>query len=164
MARRTASTSGRTRPTWPPNKYITSTSELLALPGFGRDRYLKLAPYITALPPDVKLNVCTASGPVLDAFIGRQSAHTSAWMRMRWQKNRASAGGCFPKTEHRLRERLREQGDLHAGAGRSSSETSSYFRLTSHVTIGTTEFNLYSLLYQEGTGNVRPIQRSFAPD
>src|SRR6266446_10409783 len=28
------------------NRYITSTSELLALPGFGRDRYLALAPYV----------------------------------------------------------------------------------------------------------------------
>jgi hypothetical protein len=39
---------------------------LLALPGFGRENYLKIAPYVTALPYDNPLNVCTASGLVLD--------------------------------------------------------------------------------------------------
>src|SRR5205823_9690550 len=54
------------------NRYITSTSELLALPGFGRDRYLALAPYVTALPADgsVRVNICTAPGKVLDAYLG----------------------------------------------------------------------------------------------
>jgi len=41
---------GQTPPYRTPNRYITSTTELLALPGFGRDRYLALAPYIAALP------------------------------------------------------------------------------------------------------------------
>jgi general secretion pathway protein K len=41
---------GQTPPYRTANRYITSTSELLALPGFGRDRYLTLAPYIAALP------------------------------------------------------------------------------------------------------------------
>jgi len=43
-------------------------------------------------------------------------------------------------------------------------QTSAYFRLTSFVTIGGAEFNLYSLLYRDATGAVRPIQRSFTPD
>ena len=41
---------GQTVPYRTPNRYITSASELLALPGFGHDRYVKLAPYVTALP------------------------------------------------------------------------------------------------------------------
>src|SRR2546430_12752479 len=41
---------GQRQPYRTANRYITSASELLALPGFGRERYLKLAPYITALP------------------------------------------------------------------------------------------------------------------
>src|SRR5580692_221374 len=41
---------------WP----MTSTSELLALPGFGLERYQKLAPYVTVLPTaNAKINVCT---------------------------------------------------------------------------------------------------------
>ena len=51
----------------PPNTFITHTSELLALPGFGRENYRKIAPYVTALPNDETVNVCTASGIVLDA-------------------------------------------------------------------------------------------------
>jgi hypothetical protein len=44
-------------------------------------------------------------------------------------------------------------------------QTSSYFRLTSVVSIGSTEINLYSLLYQDAQAQmVRPIQRSFTPD
>ena len=61
---------GQSPPYRTPNMYITSASEILALPGFGHDRYAKLAPYIVALPIDAKINICTASGLVLgDAFI-----------------------------------------------------------------------------------------------
>ena len=39
------------------------------MPGLGRERYLKLLPHVTALPPEAgKINVCTADGFVLDAL------------------------------------------------------------------------------------------------
>jgi len=41
---------------------------------------------------------------------------------------------------------------------------SNFFTLTSIVTIGSTQFALYSLLHQEGDLRVRPIQRSFTAD
>jgi hypothetical protein len=41
---------------------------------------------------------------------------------------------------------------------------SSYFTLASIVTIGSTQFALYSLLYQEQDLRVRPIQRNFTAD
>ncbi len=149
---------GQTPPYRTPNMYITSTTELLALPGFGRDRYKKLAPFITALPVDTPINVCTAPGAVLDAFIpGRQEFGLDP---EGLSKNRQAAGGCFPKLT-----------DYQAAFGGGTqfqanrfAETSSYFKLTSFVTIGTTEFNLYSLLYQEAGGNVRAILRSYTPD
>jgi hypothetical protein len=43
-------------------------------------------------------------------------------------------------------------------------QTSSYFRLSSLITIGSAEFNLYSLLYLDQQNFVHPIQRSFSPD
>ena len=43
------------------------------------------------------------------------------------------------------------------------SDTSGYFRLRSFVSIGTTEFALYSLLKREATG-VRPILRTYGTD
>ena len=41
---------GQSPPYRTANLPVTSISELLALPGFGRDRYLRIAPYIAALP------------------------------------------------------------------------------------------------------------------
>jgi general secretion pathway protein K len=149
---------GQTPPYRTPNRYITSASELLALPGFGHDRYLALAPYVTALPYGVKLNVCTANPLVLDAFLGHGDFSSDV---EGLAKHRATATGCFPKLS-----------DYQAAAdsatwSRISSKlqmTSSYFRLTSLITIGSTEFNLYSLLLQDPTGQVRPILRSYTPD
>ena len=149
---------GQTPPYRTPNRYITSASELLALPGFGRDRYVALAPYVIALPYGVKLNVCTAKPLVLDAFLGHGDFSSDV---DGLAKNRASAGGCFPKLS-----------DYQAAADSATwskistklQMTSSYFRLTSLVTIGSTEFNLYSLLLQDPTGQVRPVLRSYTPD
>jgi hypothetical protein len=39
------------------------------------------------------------------------------------------------------------------------TDKTTYFRLTTHVTLGTTEFTLYSLLYL-GSGKVTPLIRS----
>jgi general secretion pathway protein K len=141
--------------------YISSITELLALPGFGRDRYMKLAPYIAALPPQSKINVCTAPGKVLDAFIG--PGH-SDWDNDQLAKNRTAANGCFPSLTKDLRPTFPDQNTFNKATA-NFVQTSNYFRLTSHVTIGSVEFNLYSLLYLDtASGNVRPIMRSYSPD
>jgi general secretion pathway protein K len=142
------------------NMYITSTTELLALPGFGRDRFQKLAPYIVALPTDAKINICTAPGLVLDAFIpGRQEFGRDPDGLL---KNRQNAGGCFPtQAEYQASFGSAAQ---YAQVSAMLALTSNYFRLTSFVTIDTTEFNLYSLLYLDAMGKVRPLIRTFTPD
>jgi general secretion pathway protein K len=161
---------GQTPPYRTPNRYITSTTELLALPGFGRERYLALAPYIAALPQGTKLNVCTAKDKVLDAFLPAGQTEFSATAGQ-LDKNRAAAttAGCFPTLANYQAALGTPQ---PTGAPRTNASTttqklgqaSQYFRLTSFITIGSTEFNLYSLLYRDATGAVRPIQRSFTPD
>ena len=190
---------GQTLPYRTANRYITSASELLALPGFGRDRYLKLAPYVTALPYNTPINVCTASGIVLDAFLGPGHTEFGADPTT-LLKNRQNTSGCFPTLANY---RAAFDPKVWAGTGPNSAggaagtatnpaanplggvvgpggvggvagtpglqskfgQTSSYFRLTSVVTIGSSEFNLYSLLYQDAQAQmVRPIQRSFTPD
>jgi hypothetical protein len=40
-------------------------------------------------------------------------------------------------------------------------DTSPYFRLTTRVTLGTTEFTLYSLLLRGNGGKITPLLRSF---
>jgi general secretion pathway protein K len=153
---------GQTPPYRTANRYITSTSELLALPGFGRDRYLKLAPYVSALPYNASgtlVNICTAPGAVLDAYLGHGDFSSDPDSLA---KNRADAPGCFP-TKRDFEAAFADQ-KLLAQVRPKTTQVSNYFRLTSFITIGSAEFNLYSLLFQDGSGKVRPIQRSFTPD
>lgn len=190
---------GQTPPYLTANRYITSTTELMGLPGFDRQHYNLIAPYVAALPQGVKLNVCTASGTVLDAYIGPGHQEYGGTESENLTKNRANAGGCFPALQDYAKSFNATNGNSwqapSAGpggtpAGRSGiaqgtagtgigggtgagtaqgvvtlvSQSSRYFRLTSVVTIGSTEINLYSLLYMDTTFMVRPIQRSFTPD
>jgi general secretion pathway protein K len=160
---------GQTPPYRAPNRYITSTTELLALPGFGRERYLKLAPYVAALPHGTAINVCTAPGAVLDAFLGAGHSEFGPTVT----QSRSNTSGCFPSLANYGLAFDQKVWNAQGAAGAKSkfTESSSYFRLTSLITIGSAEFDLYSLLYQDraggagaGSGAVRPIQRSFTPD
>jgi general secretion pathway protein K len=142
-----------------PNLLVTSSSELLALPGFGRDRYLKIEPYVTALPQDATINICSASGFVLDAMIEGRTEFGSDPARL----TSARTTACFPK----LTDYVAAFGGDTAGFSKVSqriSQNSHYFRLTSIVSIGTAQFALYSLLLRDPSGQVRPIQRSFVAD
>ena len=151
---------GQLPPYYVPNMYITSASELLALPGFGRDRYKKIAPFVVALPIDAKVNICTASGLVLDAYIpGRREFGLDP---DGLQKNRENANGCFP-TQAEYQQAF-ESPQQYTAASKFFALNSAYFRLTSFVTIGSTEFNVYSLMYMDATGSVRPLIRSYTPD
>jgi len=152
---------GQNPPYLAANQYISSTTELLALPGFGRENYEKLAPYIAALPPGTTLNICTAKGKVLDAF----NTNSTQWEdENSLQKNRSTAPGCFPD--------LAAYGasfDDPTKFGNISNtyfkQSSQWFRLSSLVTIGSAEFNLYSLLLLDKQGYfVHAVQRSFSPD
>lgn len=176
---------GQAPPYRTPNMYITSASELLALPGFGHERYRKLAPFVVALPIDAKLNICTAPGAVLDAYTPNRREYGVDPAGL--EKNRESAGACFPTLQEfqqavassapakpqppTTSPNTSPNGGGSGGRGSGSgggevefAQNSSYFRLTSFVTIGSTEFNLYSLMYQDATGNVRPLLRSYTPD
>jgi len=141
------------------NGPITSTSELLALPGFGIDRYRKIQPFVAALPTDAKLNVCTASGEVLDSLgTGQRQFSTDAkWLA------KQRAGKCFPSLNDLWSslppadaDRLKKKNYV--------VDRSNYFRLTSVTTIGTAQFTLYSLLKRDQGGLSRPILRSWGSD
>ena len=151
---------GQNPPYLTANKYITSTTELLALPGFGYDRYVKLAPFVSALPPTTQLNVCSAAGVVLDAFTPGKQEYSLDPEGL--AKTRANAGECFPKTEAY---KTAFDPDAFGKVQGLFGMKSNYFRLTSLVTIGSTEFNLYSLLFQDSNGwLVHPILRTYSAD
>jgi len=139
------------------NMPVTRASELLVLPQFGAERFRKLKPFVTALPVGTRVNVCTASGIVLDSF-SEDSREFSLNPDDLANRRR---DGCFPTLED-LRGSL---GDASYDKVKNSvAESSNYFRATVWVTIGTTEFTLYSLLARGGTGTVRPALRSFGSD
>lgn len=144
----------------PPNRAITSPTELLALRDFGSERYAKLAPFVAALPRGSAINLCTASGELLDALSAQQQ-----WAPAPQSLARNRAGKCFPSTS-----------DFQAFFGDPQrytvvtqalpvAETSTWFSLRSFVSIGTAEFALYSLLHYEnapgGAPLVRVVQRTF---
>jgi general secretion pathway protein K len=142
------------------NMPLTSVSELLALPGFGRDRYNRIAPYIAALPSGTAINVCTASGVVLDALSGGSSS--SEWNANPQQLlARRQAEGCFPP----LAVFQSSQGNQPQGStALPIGTTTSYYRLRSFITIGTARFSLYSLMQRDGAGQIHVILRTFGTE
>ncbi len=138
------------------NMPITSVSELLAM-GMDRASYDKLAPLVTALPVDTKLNICTAPGEVLDAFAGvRTYALDVSELNAQRQQS-----DCYPDSAAFL-----------SGVGAAQKPyvqshigtASHYFRLRTWITIGTTRFTLYSLINQQASGQIRPVLRTFGTE
>jgi general secretion pathway protein K len=148
----------QTPPYRPPNTFITHTSELLALPGFGAENYAKLAPLVSALPSDQKVNTCTASGVVLDAVenLQQQSYSTSAILEQQRQK------ACFP-TQQVFLDAIGDP-TIKAAVTAKIHQKSDWFRLRTNIRIGTAEFVLYSVLFREGNNRVRTVQRSFGSE
>jgi general secretion pathway protein K len=142
------------------NMYITTPSEILALPGFGRDRYLKLAPYITALPQGSLINLCDASMTLLNALGPAGTINVSDATSMAQSRSQ----GCWPTLQEFNAFFSSDAAAQQKADQMVSTSASSYFTLTSIVSIGATQFALYSLLYQDGSLRVRSIQRSFTAD
>jgi general secretion pathway protein K len=137
---------------WP----MLSPSELMNMPGFGADRYRKIAPYVTALPTaTAQVNICTASGVVLESLAENLSGEYSRSPEV-LQNGRQV--GCFPDRAtftNVLGPKLAQT------LASRYTDTSSYFQLTTRVTLGTTEFTLYSLLWRSPAGKVTPLLRAF---
>jgi general secretion pathway protein K len=139
------------------NMPITRASELMVLPEFGVERFRRLQPYVTALPVGTKLNVCTAPGIVLDSLSESQRQFSLNPEDLAGRRKDA----CFPTLED-LRGTL-DQAEYDQIKD-TLSESSTYFRSTVWVTIGTTQFTLYSLLARGGAGSVRSVLRSFGAE
>jgi len=135
---------------WP----MLSPSELMNMPGFGADRYRKIAPYVTALPTaTAKINICTAPAPVLQSFAENLGSDYTPELLASERKS-----GCFPDKQT-FANVLGPT--VAAQMATMYSDSSTYFRLTTRVTLGTTEFTLYSLLYRTSGGKVTPLLRTF---
>ena len=137
------------------NYPMISATELMNMPGFGADRYRKIAPYVVALPlATSRINVCTASALVLESFADDLRGEYSGSPEVLTGGRKE---GCFPDAATFTK----IVGAAEPKLARLIAEKSSYFRLTTRVTLGTTEFTLYSLLYQGTGGKVTPLLRTF---
>jgi len=136
---------------WP----MMSSSELMNLPGFGADRYRKIAAYVTALPDaKTKINVCTASAVVLASLADNvNNDFGSPEVLANSRKT-----GCFPDVATFT---SIVGPKAMAGLNDRIDDKSHYFRLTTRITLGTTEFTLYSLLLRGNGGKIVPLLRSF---
>jgi general secretion pathway protein K len=138
------------------NLWITSPSELMSLPNLGREKYELLLPHVTALPPNAKptpINLCFASAQLLDAIEGSiTQGRSDTWTGDPDTLKQGRAAGCFPPllTFKNMQSSLpteRKEALINMLTTRST-----YFRLHTWVSIGTTRFALYSLLQRSSTG------------
>jgi general secretion pathway protein K len=136
------------------NMPLTSVSELLAM-GMDRASYDRLAPLVTALPVDTKLNICTAPGEVLDAFAGVSTYALDA-NELNSQRQQSN---CYPDQVAYLSGVAAAQ---KAYVQNHIGTASHYFRLRTWITIGTTRFTLYSLI--QASGQIRPVLRTFGTE
>jgi general secretion pathway protein K len=133
---------------WP----MMSPTELMNLPGFGADRYRKIAPYVTALPlATAQINICTAPSVVLESLADNLSGEYGPEVLANGRKT-----GCFPEKQAFQN----VVGTKRLAPDRYDTK-SQFFRLTTRITLGTTEFTLYSLLVRGNGGKVTPLLRSF---
>ena len=134
------------------NVLVTTTTEMMALPGMTRDEFERIRPYVAALPVGTTINLCTAKAPVLASLVEGGTDFGEAELLATNRRD-----GCFP-TRADLQATL-DQNAWHAIAD-SVSETSDWFRAVTAVRIGTSEFTLYSLIERNGASGIRTVLRS----
>jgi general secretion pathway protein K len=142
------------------NYPLMTPTELMNMPGFGAERYRLIAPYVTALPrADVPINICTAPALVLESLAKGLNGEWSGDPQLLATERKR---GCFPDPQTFAS--IASRADPKAILAGRYVESSQYFRLTTRVTLGTSEFTLYSLLNVGGSGGggkVTPLLRTF---
>ena len=130
------------------NTEITTPSELMAVTGFDRKTYAKLAPYVTTLPRGTKLNVNTAADVVIASLSDMIDLSTAkALVDERGDKEFVDIKGTF--------EGLVDRDTLKRIDG-----VSEHFLLTATVTLGTNQMTMRSVLQRDRSGLTRALFRN----
>lgn len=130
------------------NTFITSPSELMAIEGFDREAYLRLAPYITALSPGTTINVNTAPELVLQSLSESiDAARATALADERADEGFADVDAAFrglvaPEMLSRI------------------DAVTNHFLLTATVALGTTQLTMRSVLQRDPSGLTRALFRN----
>ncbi|MCI0436050.1 MAG: type II secretion system minor pseudopilin GspK [Gemmatimonadetes bacterium] len=134
------------------NGPVTTISEMMALPGMTLEEYLRIRPYVAALPVSAGINICTAAAPVLAALAEGGTDFGDAESLVANRRD-----GCFP-TIADLQATLSD--DEFRALQPAISESSNWFRAVTAVSIGTSELTLYSLIERNSAGGSRTVLRS----
>jgi general secretion pathway protein K len=130
------------------NSMITSSSELMAVAGFDRDIYRRLAPYITVLPRGTKLNVNTASDVVLASLSDDIDLATATSMiEERGDAEFVDIDATF-------------EGLVEPDVLQEIDGVSEHFLLTATVTLGSNQLTMRSVLQRDRSGITRAVFRS----
>lgn len=135
-----------------PNLAITSISELQAMSGMDRDTYFVLAPHLAVLPSGTKINANTASAAVI-ASLGELIGMTQAE-----QLVEDRGGADFVDVQEMF------QGLVEPEMLERIDGVSQYFQLRGRISIGTTQYTMYSLLHRDPSGVVRSLFRSLGSE
>ena len=133
-----------------PNLLLSSISELAALEGMDKLTFDTLAPHITALPPDTRINVNTATPFVLQSLDDQITpGDVEGLLTEREEAGFSDYQVAFENlvTPEVLNDQL--------------SESSNYFQLKVVVRIDTVRVTLFTVLFRGANGNVSTILRSF---
>lgn len=134
------------------NSVITSTSELMAIDGFDRDTYRRLAPYITVLPSGTRLNVNTASDVVLASLSDDiDIATATSLIEQRGEAEFVDINSTF-------------EGLVEPDVLQEIDGVSQHFLLTATVTLGKNQLTMRSVLQRDRSGITRAVFRSLGVD
>jgi general secretion pathway protein K len=130
------------------NSMITSASELMAIAGFDREIYQKLAPYVTVLPSGTKLNVNTASDVVLASLSDDIDLGTAtSLVEQRGDAEFIDIDATF-------------EGLVEPDVLAEIDGVSDHFLLTATVMLGSNQLTMRSVLQRDRSGITRAVFRS----
>jgi len=131
------------------NQIVSSASELAALEGMDKATFDTLLPHIAALPGRTRINVNTATGPVLQSLDENITvADVERLLAERAENGFADITAAFSSL------------NLSPAALNQIGVTTDYFRLKVIVRIDTVRITYFSVLMRGARGNVSPILRS----
>jgi general secretion pathway protein K len=130
------------------NGTITTVSELMAVAGFDRDVYSRVAPYIAALPIGTKLNVNTAADYLLASLSDDIDIATAGALVDE------RAGAEFPDIDATF------EGLVEPDVLKEIDGVSEHFLLTATVALGTNQLTMRSVLQRDPSGVTRALFRS----
>jgi general secretion pathway protein K len=136
------------------NRAVTTTTEMMALPGMTRDEFERIRPYVAALHAGTPINLCTAMAPVLTALIEGGTDFGDPELLAANRKD-----GCYP-TKEILRTMIGNDKVDALVASKAISENTDWFCAVTAVRIGTSELTLYSLMNRDSAGSSRTVLRS----